>query len=231
MVFAYPTHDRPSVNGSFPQGGHPCPIAMNFRSRTGSASRPSSLTRRTKAAAAGPGRITDAPSTASCGVSTPVPPGATSPNATAPGRESTAVSGAGAATAPGRRSSPTCWKTSNVRVSWATSCGLSMPPSSAPVVPLAGRKKKPDEVPRLGGPKPAQLEEPPKHALGYSRGGFGTKVHLLVTDQGIVLGIYATPGQQHESTAFEPLMQRVLLPDVAVNRTGPPSWRRTRVTV
>jgi transposase len=98
--------------------------------------------------------------------------------------------------------------------------GLSMPPSSAPAVPLAGRKKNPDEVPRLGGPKPAQLEEPPKHALGYSRGGFGTKVHLLVTGRGIVLGIYVTPGQQHESTAFEPLMRRVLLP----RRRGQPYW-------
>lgn len=95
-----------------------------------------------------------------------------------------------------------------------------MPPSSAPAVPLAGRKKKPDEVPRLGGPKPAQLEEPPQHALGYSRGGFGTKVHLLVTGRGIVLGIYVTPGQQHESTAFAPLMRRVLLP----RRRGQPYW-------
>jgi transposase len=75
-------------------------------------------------------------------------------------------------------------------------------------------------VPLLGGPKPAQLEEPLEHALGYSRGGFGTKVHLLVTDHGIVLGIYVTPGQRHESTAFEPLMRRVLLP----RRRGQPYW-------
>jgi transposase len=56
--------------------------------------------------------------------------------------------------------------------------------------------------------------------LGYSRGGFGTKVHLLVTDRGVVLGIYVTPGQQHESTAFEPLMRRVLLP----RRRGHAYW-------
>jgi len=95
-----------------------------------------------------------------------------------------------------------------------------MPPSSAPAAPPAGRKKNPDEVPRLGGPRPAQLEEPPGHALGYSRGGFGTKVNLLVTDRGIVLGIYLTPGQQHQSTAFKPLMRRVLLP----RRPGKPYW-------
>ena len=39
-------------------------------------------------------------------------------------------------------------------VTWATLCGLSMPPSFAPAVPLAGRKKNPDVVPSLGGPKP-----------------------------------------------------------------------------
>jgi transposase len=75
-------------------------------------------------------------------------------------------------------------------------------------------------VPTLGGPKPAQLEEPPEHALGYSRGGFGTKVHLLVTGGGVVLGIYVTAGQRHESTAFEPLMRRILLP----RRRGTPYW-------
>jgi transposase len=98
--------------------------------------------------------------------------------------------------------------------------GSLMPPSSAPAERLAGRKKKPAAMPRLSGPKPAQLEEPVEHALGYSRGGFGTKVHLLVTDRGVVLGIYVTPGQQHESTAFEPLMRRVLLP----RRRGQPYW-------
>jgi transposase len=95
-----------------------------------------------------------------------------------------------------------------------------MPPSFAPAGPRAGRKKNPDIVPSLGGPKPARLKEPPKHALGYSRGGFGTKVHLLVTDRGVVLGIDVTPGQQHESTAFEPLMRRILLR----RRPGIPYW-------
>jgi transposase len=95
-----------------------------------------------------------------------------------------------------------------------------MLPSSAPAAPLAGREKNPARAPTLGGPSPAQLEEPPKHALGYSRGGFGTKVHLLVTDRGVVIGIYVTPGQQHESTAFEPLMRRILLP----RHRGQPYW-------
>jgi hypothetical protein len=95
-----------------------------------------------------------------------------------------------------------------------------MPPSFAPAVPPAGREKNPGEVPSLGGPKPAQLKEPPEHALGHSRGGFSTKVNLLVTDRGIVLGIPVTPGQQHESTAFEPRRRRILLP----RRRGVPFW-------
>jgi transposase len=84
----------------------------------------------------------------------------------------------------------------------------------------AGAEGHPAEAPRLAGPKRAQVEEPEKHALGYSRGGFGTKVHLLVTGRGIVLGIYVTPGQQHESTAFQPLLRRVLLR----RRPGLPYW-------
>jgi transposase len=83
-----------------------------------------------------------------------------------------------------------------------------------------GARKNPREVPTIGGPWSTQLIEPHHHALGRSRGGFGTKVNLLVTDCGIVLGIYVTPGQQHESTAFEPLMRRVLLP----RRPGMPYW-------
>lgn len=74
----------------------------------------------------------------------------------------------------------------------------------------AGAAKHPKEKPFIGGAR-AQLEEPQGHALGYSRGGFGTKVHLLVSDRFVVLGIYVTPGQQHESTAFEPLLRRTLL--------------------
>lgn len=83
-----------------------------------------------------------------------------------------------------------------------------------------GAAKDPSEVPTIAGMYPTQLKEPPKHALGYSRGGFGTKVHLLISDRGVVLGIYATPGQQHESTAFEPLMKRIHLH----RRRGTPYW-------
>lgn len=83
-----------------------------------------------------------------------------------------------------------------------------------------GAEKNPDDVPLLGGPKPAQFSEPSEHALGYSRGGFGTKIHLLIESHGIPLGIYLTGGQRHECKAFEPLMEHVL---VARHR-GQPFW-------
>jgi transposase len=63
----------------------------------------------------------------------------------------------------------------------------------------------------LAGPKAAQLVEPPDHALGYSQGGFSTKVHLVCESHGILLGIYVTPGPRHESKFFETVVERVLL--------------------
>jgi transposase len=67
-----------------------------------------------------------------------------------------------------------------------------------------------------------QLEEPEDHALGYSRGGFSTKIHLLCDSRGTVLGVHVTPGQRHESRAFESTMQRVYRP----RRRGRRRWPR-----
>ena len=62
----------------------------------------------------------------------------------------------------------------------------------------------------LGGRKEARLREPADHALGRSRGGFGTKIHLVGDSRGNVVGIHITAGQAHESRAFEPTMARRL---------------------
>jgi len=72
----------------------------------------------------------------------------------------------------------------------------------------------------LGGKQTTQMLEPQDHALGRSQGGFGTKVHLLCDSQGIVLSLYLTAGQRHESKAFEPTMERVALP----RRLGGKRW-------
>lgn len=49
-----------------------------------------------------------------------------------------------------------------------------------------------------GGP-----DEPGDHALGRSRGGFGTKAHLVVDVTGLPLHVHLTGGQVHEAKAFE----------------------------
>lgn len=85
-----------------------------------------------------------------------------------------------------------------------------------------GAEKIPDSVPRLVGPKTRQFVEPPEHALGYSRGGFGTKVHLLIESHGIPVGIYLTGGERHECRAFAPLMDHVLL----AHHRDRPFWPR-----
>jgi len=67
-----------------------------------------------------------------------------------------------------------------------------------PGLPVGGRRRK------KGGPG-----EPPDHALGRSRGGWGTKLHLLCDRRGLPLGFFLTAGQKSECHAFAPLMGRV----------------------
>ena len=48
--------------------------------------------------------------------------------------------------------------------------------------------------------------EPHDHALGRSRGGLGSKIHILCDGQGHPLHAIVTAGQVHESTAFDALL-------------------------
>jgi transposase len=86
----------------------------------------------------------------------------------------------------------------------------------------AGARHEASSPPQLGGPKRAQMQEPADHALGRSRGGFGTKIHLLCDSHGFIVGIHVTAGQVHESKAFETAMARRLLH----HRSGEPLWPR-----
>ena len=45
------------------------------------------------------------------------------------------------------------------------------------------------------------MQEPLDHALGRSRGGFGTKIHLVCDSHGFIVAIQITAGQAHESKA------------------------------
>jgi transposase len=53
--------------------------------------------------------------------------------------------------------------------------------------------------------------EPDDHALGRSRGGFGTKLHLVVDGNGLPLSAIVTAGQAHESKSLEPVLEAVRL--------------------
>lgn len=58
----------------------------------------------------------------------------------------------------------------------------------------------------------AATGEPADHALGRSRGGFGTKIHLAVDRCGTPLGVLLTPGQASESLSCDDLLSCVRLP-------------------
>ena len=49
-------------------------------------------------------------------------------------------------------------------------------------------------------------DEPDDHALGRSRGGFSTKIHLLCDGHGHPLHFHLTAGQAHESTVLDTLL-------------------------
>ena len=51
------------------------------------------------------------------------------------------------------------------------------------------------------------MEEPTDHALGRSRGGFSTKIHILCDGHGHPLHFHLTPGQTHESTVLDTLLE------------------------
>ena len=46
----------------------------------------------------------------------------------------------------------------------------------------------------------------------------------MCDDHGILLGVYVTPGQRHESKGFEPTVRRVMLP----HHRGPRYWPERR---
>ena len=64
------------------------------------------------------------------------------------------------------------------------------------------------------------MTEPLDQALGRSRGGFSTKVHLVTDGHGIVLAVRVTAGQRHDSKGFEPVMTPAGRP----RRSGRPRW-------
>ena len=60
-----------------------------------------------------------------------------------------------------------------------------------------------------GPPEPQRKRKRGCEALGRSRGGFSTKLHLVCDGLGNPLAALLTPGQQHESTVCTELLARV----------------------
>ncbi len=54
--------------------------------------------------------------------------------------------------------------------------------------------------------KKSDPKEPEDHALGRSRGGFSTKIHLAYDANGLPLHFEITPGQGHENTSLIDLL-------------------------
>jgi transposase len=121
------------------------------------------------------------------------------PNGMVPGRRSTIASTAGEETARGIASWPRCSPRCTAR---ARSTGIS----GASTAPPSGRFKQP-----RGRGKKSAAEEPTSHALGRSRGGFGSKLHLLCDSHGIITAFRVTAGNINECTEAIPLLESVSL--------------------
>ncbi|MEZ0156211.1 MULTISPECIES: IS5 family transposase [Streptomyces althioticus group] len=61
-------------------------------------------------------------------------------------------------------------------------------------------------------------DEPDDHALGRSRGGLTTKIHLACHGKGRPLAFLVTPGQRHDSVCARPLLERIRVPRTGLGR-------------
>ncbi|THA22783.1 IS4/IS5 family transposase, partial [Streptomyces sp. A1547] len=63
-----------------------------------------------------------------------------------------------------------------------------------------------------------RTDEPDDHALGRSRGGLTTKIHLACDGRGRPLAVLLTPGQRHDSICARPLLERIRVPRTGLGR-------------
>jgi transposase len=66
-------------------------------------------------------------------------------------------------------------------------------------------------------------QEPPDHALGRSRGGFSTKIHLTCEGHGHPLHFELTAGQDHESTVALELIGNTTVHDAELKSCVQPA--------
>ncbi len=68
---------------------------------------------------------------------------------------------------------------------------------------------------KKGAPRPS---EPDDHALGRSRGGLSTKVHLASDSRARPLALHVTAGQAGDAPEFETVMARIRIPRRGLGR-------------
>lgn len=80
----------------------------------------------------------------------------------------------------------------------------------------AGARIRPDE--QAEPPGEAGEDEPADHALGRSRGGLTTKIHLSCEQGQKVLSLLVTAGQRGDSPQFRPVLERIAVPRTGAGR-------------
>src|ERR1043165_4233016 len=129
-----------------------------------------------------------------------------SPSGTAPGRPATSGTNAGTRTAPG----PGFWRRCRSKMTpSATSSGPSASILRSPALTstLPGRGKR-GPVPGTIGhadPQPGQAAQ----ALGRSRGGRTTKIHLVVEGRGLPMTVLITAGNVNDPVVLAQVMAPV----------------------
>jgi hypothetical protein len=178
--------------------------AANSPMKPGRSCNPCCQPREGSAAEVGGGPTIARSSTTSCGGCGPACLGATSPSVTGRGRPATTGFAAGGATAPGTG----CWPTCNPlrrgrRGGLRDQHRLHHQPR-----PPARRWRL--EAASQGGPK--RVAHPPREALGRSRGGLTTKLHLGCEGRGRPMSIVVTEGQRHDGTQLEAVLDGIRVP-------------------
>ena len=129
-------------------------------------------------------RCRDASWTPFCGWCAPALLGAICRRNSALGKRCMDTSIAGRPAACSMKSSTASSPAWRKRRKWTTNCGPSTARSSGPPAVPRGAEKK--GIPR----------EPPDHALGRSRGGLSTKIHILCNGRGLARRSDGQPGSR-----------------------------------
>ena len=82
----------------------------------------------------------------------------------------------------------------------------------------AGARKRPDEQKELPGGACGRSAEPADHALGRSRGGLTTKIHLSCEQGQKVMSLILTGGQRGDAPQFQPVLEKISVPRIGGGR-------------